>query len=113
METSTNRGMTENAGSPNMQDEMESLRNGFNKLRTDVAELFSHAFGVGRGGVEYARDYGTDTMDSLKQRYSDLRQRGEEQMHALEHRVEENPMQSALIAFGVGFLVAKILHRRH
>jgi len=110
METSANRGMTEQ-GSGDMQQEMDSLKEGFNKLRTDVSDLFTHAFGVGRGGANYAREYGTDAIEQLKGRFEDLRTRGADQMQMFEHRIEENPLQSALIAFGVGFIVAKILGR--
>jgi len=110
MESTTNRGMTEGSGNQ-MSDEMESLRESFNKLRTDVADLFTHAMGFGRGGAEYARDYGTDAMEQLKGRFNDLRTRGADQMATFEHRIEEKPLQSAMIAFGVGFIVAKLLHR--
>jgi len=113
MEANMNRGMTEATGGSHMQEELDSLKEGFMKLRNDVADLFNHAFGFGRSGAEMARDYGTDTMESLKQRFSDMRSRGEEQMHSLEHKVQEKPFASAVIAFGVGFVLAKMMgHRR-
>ena len=108
MEANMNRGMT-GASSENMQQEMESLRAGFNKLRSDVAELFTHAFGFGRSGADYAREYGMDAMEQIKGRFNDLRARGADQMASFEHSIEEKPLQSALIAFGVGFLIAKLL----
>jgi len=111
METSMNRGMTDTGSSDNMQQELESLRSGFNKLRGDVAELFTHAFGFGRSGADYAREYGMDAMEQLKGRFNDMRAQGADQMANFEHRVEEKPMQSVMIAFGVGFILAKILHR--
>jgi len=113
MEANMNRGMTEAGSSPQMQDELQSLKDGFNKLRSDVAELFGHAFGFGRSGAEMARDYGADTMEGLKNRFYELRDRGTVQMHSLEKKVEENPMSSAMIAFGVGFILAKMMHRHH
>jgi ElaB/YqjD/DUF883 family membrane-anchored ribosome-binding protein len=113
MESMTDRGMTEANPSMHMQDELQSLRSGFDKLRADVAELFSHAFGFGRSGAEMAREYGADTMENLKSRFNDLRDRGTEQMHSVERKIEENPMSSAMIAFGVGFILAKMMHRRH
>jgi ElaB/YqjD/DUF883 family membrane-anchored ribosome-binding protein len=113
MESMTDRGMTESNPSTHMQEELESLRGGFDKLRSDVAELFSHAFGFGRSSAEMAREYGADTMENLKHRFNDLRERGADRMHSVERKVEENPLSSAMIAFGVGFILAKMMHRRH
>lgn len=110
METSTNRGMT--GSNAHMQEEIESLRSGFGKLRSDVAELFTHAFGLGKSGAEYAREHGGDTVEQLKHRYADFRRRGADQMTMVEHRIEENPLSSAMIAFGVGFVIARFMHRR-
>src|SRR4051812_15598799 len=112
MEANMNRGMTESDSGTHMRDEMESLKEGFNKLRTDVADLFTHAFGFGRSGAGVARDYGADAMETVKGRFNDYKARGAEQMQAFEHKVEENPLTSAMIAFGVGFIVAKMLHHK-
>src|SRR5690349_13316785 len=113
MEANMNRGMTESSGSSHAMDEMEQLKESFTKLRADVAELFSHAFGFGRGGAEMARDYGNDAMESVKQHFNDLRARGEDSMHSIEQKVQEKPLQSAMIAFGVGFLLAKMMGHKH
>jgi ElaB/YqjD/DUF883 family membrane-anchored ribosome-binding protein len=112
MEGSMKRGMTETAGAnggttANMNEEFEQLKSSFNQLRGDVVNLFSHAFGVGRSGGEAARDYGMDAMEQLKNRVYDLRDRGAVQMHHVEKKVEENPISSLMIAFGVGFILAK------
>ena len=112
MEANMNRGMTQSDSSMHARDEMESLKQGLSKLRTDVAELFTHAFGFGRHGAEMARDYSTDAIENVKHRFDEFKSRGVERMHDFEHRVEANPLRSAMIAFGVGFIVAKLLHRR-
>jgi ElaB/YqjD/DUF883 family membrane-anchored ribosome-binding protein len=110
MESATDRGMT---GTSNMNDEYEQLKSGLSQLRADVVELFNHAFGLGRGGAEYARDSASDAMQNLKDKFADYRNRGADQVAEFSKKIEENPMTSAMIAFGVGFLVAKMMHRRH
>ena len=52
-------------------------------------------------------------MEQLKNRVYDLRDRGAVQMHHVEKKVEENPIQAVMIAFGVGFLLSKIFGHRH
>jgi ElaB/YqjD/DUF883 family membrane-anchored ribosome-binding protein len=112
METNMNRGMTESDQPIAMQNEMDSLKESFNKLRSDVADLFSHAFGFSKSGAFMARDYGADAMENVKSRFNDLKSRGNEQMHAVEHHVVEHPMKDMLIAFGVGFIMAKLMHHK-
>ena len=109
----TNRGMTETSGGSHMQEELDSLKDSFNKLRSDVTDLVSHAFGFGRGSAEMARNYGNDAMEGLKHRVNDIRARGEDQMHTIEQEVQEKPLTSAMIAFGVGFLIAKMMGHKH
>jgi len=106
-------GQSTGQASTQMNEEFESLKNSFNTLRSDVVNLFNHAFGVGKGGAGMARDYGNDAMEQLKNRVYDLRDRGAVQMHHVEKKVEENPMSAVMIAFGVGFMFAKIFGHRH
>jgi len=115
MDSTMNRGMAEHNGGTSTQvnDELEGLKTSFNQLRSDVVNLFNHAFGVSKGSAEMARDYGNDAMEQLKNRVYDLRDRGAVQMHHVEKKVEENPMQAVMIAFGVGFLLSKIFGHRH
>jgi len=110
MESSVNRGMTETT---HMAEELESLKKGFDQLRADVIDLFTHAFGVGRSGAEMARESAADAIENLKCRFNALRSRGADSMANVEHKIEENPMTSAMIAFGVGFILARMMHRRH
>jgi ElaB/YqjD/DUF883 family membrane-anchored ribosome-binding protein len=85
--------------------EMDGLRDDLHQLKADVVHLFSRAFGLGKAGVGAVGDNASETMEHLKERLSDLRKRGAD-------KVSENPLQSALIAFGIGFIMAKLLGRR-
>jgi ElaB/YqjD/DUF883 family membrane-anchored ribosome-binding protein len=100
MESSMGRGMTESGASSHMTD--------------DVVDLFTHAFGFGRSSAFMARDSANDAMENLKHKLADLKSRSSDSLGELERKVEQNPISSALIAFGVGFVVAKMFHhRRH
>lgn len=93
-------------------DDVESIKSSFSQLRHDVLELLGSAFGLGKSGAEYAKDSAGDAVEAMKLRLTDLKERGADRMHAVEKKIEENPLPAALIAFGVGFLIAKILTRR-
>jgi ElaB/YqjD/DUF883 family membrane-anchored ribosome-binding protein len=95
-----------------MAAEVDQLKDSFGQLRADVVNLFSHVFGLGRSGAEAARDSASDAMENLKSKLNDIKDRGSDQVASVGKKVEENPMASAMIAFGVGFLLAKMLHRR-
>jgi len=98
--------------SPNMHGELESLKSSFGQLRGDVMDLLSHAFGVGREGAGAAKEGASEAMEALKDRMKDLKARGSDGVSAVEKKIEENPIPAALIAFGVGYVLAKFLTRR-
>ena len=96
--------------------EIDALKASFNELRGDVVDLISHAFGVGRGGAHVARgvarDTASDAIGQLKQKLSDLKSRGGEQVAAVERRIEDRPLPAVLVAMGIGFVVAMLFSRR-
>jgi ElaB/YqjD/DUF883 family membrane-anchored ribosome-binding protein len=96
--------------------DLAELRASFGKLRSDVMTLLHDAMGVGktagRTSADVAKDQASAAYDTVKGKVEDLKDRGTEQMEVLSHKIEQNPMTSALIALGVGFLVAKILTRK-
>lgn len=94
------------SGSSPAPSDVDNLKHDFTQLRADVVSLFSHAFDVGKSGVGAIETGAADAMENLKDRMASLRRRGE-------RKIEEHPFSSAMIAFGIGFLVAKLLHRRH
>ena len=96
-----------------MHTELEELKSGFATLRDDVMNIVSHAMGFGRSGAQVARDSATEQYENLKSKFDDFKQRGGEKFEALEKQVTDHPIGAALIAFGVGFVFAKLMHRRH
>ncbi len=112
METTRHRSNESATGSDRVSTEVDSLKESFGQLRSDVMDLLSHAFGIGRGGAEIAKDRASDAVQNLKGHISDLKSHGADGLTAIERKIEEKPLQSALIAFGVGYVLAKVLGRR-
>lgn len=96
--------------------DVAELKASFGKLRGDVMTLLTDTLGVGksvgRAGVDVAKDEASVAYGSAKDKVEDLREKGNEQLEALSKKIEDNPVTSALIAVGVGFLIAKILTRK-
>lgn len=95
-----------------MASDVESIKSSFAQLRRDVVDLVSNALGLGRSGAEYAKGSAGTAVEALKTRLTDLKDRGADQVHVVEKKIEDNPIPAALIAFGIGFVIAKVLTRR-
>ena len=102
---------TQSATSP----DLERILNDFASLKRDFADLVDH---VKSGAVNGAGD-ATDAMrnslgllgDKTRGVYDDLASQGEQSLKAIGRKVEERPLMSLLIAFGVGMLASRLLSR--
>ena len=105
-----------NEATDRLSENADNLHSAFDQLRHDVTDLISHAFGIGKNSatdaIGSAKDRANDAMSSLKDQISGLRDKGNDQVQAVGKKIEDNPIASTAIAFGVGFIVAKILSRR-
>jgi ElaB/YqjD/DUF883 family membrane-anchored ribosome-binding protein len=81
-------------------------------LKRDVAALMSQ---LKSGGVRGAKEAAKDTLDQLSERasrlYDKVAEQGARSTEAISRQVEEQPIASLLIAFGVGFIVSRLLSR--
>jgi ElaB/YqjD/DUF883 family membrane-anchored ribosome-binding protein len=95
--------------------DLEQVLNDFASLRRDFAGLVDH---VKSGAVNGAGD-ATDAMrnylgllgDKTRGVYDDLAAQGERSAKAIGRQVEERPLMSLLLAFGVGMLASRLLSR--
>jgi|SRR5208282_5108244 len=74
--------------------DLEALHDSFANLRDDVAKLVDNAVGAAKDGAGALKDRGADSYEQVGR------------------KIGENPMLSTAIAFGVGFILAKMLSRR-
>ncbi|HXE16259.1 MAG TPA: hypothetical protein VN632_03460 [Stellaceae bacterium] len=77
-------------------------------MKRDIAALAEHS----RGSVLSGASEAADAISAEAQRlYDSALKQGRRQVKALSHEVEEQPLLSILIAFGIGFLGGRILPR--
>jgi ElaB/YqjD/DUF883 family membrane-anchored ribosome-binding protein len=81
-------------------------------LRKSAHDLGHNVQEIGR----ISRDIAQETMGMLKENAGEYYQQGIERAKGmeqdLEKRIKEKPMQSLLIALGLGFIVGWLFHRR-
>jgi ElaB/YqjD/DUF883 family membrane-anchored ribosome-binding protein len=82
------------------------------QLRQKAGELGHNVQEIGR----LSRDIAKETMGAFKENAGEYYQQGVERAKGLEKdlegKIKENPMQSLLIALGLGFVVGWLFHRR-
>ena len=96
--------------------EMESLKADLTKLREDFAGVTEALKEAGQKKTEDARqglvDLMTSLMDELRGALGKAKDTGSKSVEAVGHQIELRPLTSLFTAFGVGFVIAKLLHRR-
>ncbi|MEJ2629785.1 MAG: hypothetical protein P8011_06495 [Acidihalobacter sp.] len=95
------------------KDDLDALREDFNKLREDVGKLTDTLKQLGldraHGAQEHLNERLDEARERLRERVDTAGQRGRAYYDQLEGRVGEHPFSSLLTAFGVGFVIAKLL----
>jgi ElaB/YqjD/DUF883 family membrane-anchored ribosome-binding protein len=96
-------------------DDFKALREDFDRLRRDVGELADSLKQAGREQAAATKQHSRETLDGARDRLRDSAQaateRGREYYEQVEHRVGDHPWSSLVTAFGVGFILAKLLDR--
>lgn len=103
----------------NLDQELDTLRADLGKIREDIAALTrtlgdTAAAEVKAGGarLNQAAHAAAQTARERAQRLAETaRAQGEEGLAALEDRIEQNPVTSVLVAFGLGLVIGKLLDR--
>ncbi|MFP4639255.1 MAG: YqjD family protein [Guyparkeria sp.] len=97
--------------------EVEALKKDLAQLRGDVADLLKVVKEQSeqrvRDKAETARDEVKeafdDGMSALNRGYDQVRARGEARVDEAEELVGRHPLTSVMAAFGIGFVVAKLM----
>ena len=95
-----------------IQRDLEGVKHSFGGLRKDVLDLLGAALGLGKHSAELAKDNAADAVETMKHRLHDLKDKGVEQVHQVEKKIADNPVPAMLIAFGAGFVLARMLTRK-
>jgi ElaB/YqjD/DUF883 family membrane-anchored ribosome-binding protein len=96
--------------------EIETLKADIGELRADVADLTRTVKGVASDTVDGAgagiQDEIRQAREALGRKVNEARDYGEKRVGELEGQVGEHPLGSVLAAFGVGFVIAKLMGLR-
>lgn len=93
-------------------DDIDSLKESFTQLRSDVHQMFSDAVGTGKAGARVVGDHADRAYGQIKDGAKDIKDRGADQIDMIGKKISENPLTSAAIAFGVGFILSRLMSRR-
>jgi ElaB/YqjD/DUF883 family membrane-anchored ribosome-binding protein len=88
------------------QSEVDQLVADVQALKRDIAKLAEHSRGaVWNGAAETATAIGTEAQ----RLYDEVTAKGRHQVKRVSDQVQEQPIMSILIAFGIGFLGGRVL----
>lgn len=101
----------------------EEIRKELDAIKNDIAQLSKDIAGLTSAVKDVAADKVADTKASARERVSgawedierklnDVLGQGKEGVRTVEKKIGEHPTASLVTAFGVGFLIAKLLDMR-
>jgi ElaB/YqjD/DUF883 family membrane-anchored ribosome-binding protein len=90
----------------------ETIVDDLGTLKRDIGRLMDQ---MKTGAVDGASEAAQNLLNQLNERASDiydnLSDQGERSVKAISRQVEERPITSLLVAFGVGMVVSRLLSR--
>ena len=93
----------------------DDLRAEFNALRDEVGQFMKTLHSYERQRARDAKATVNDELNNYREkaceRYDDARRAGEEKLTDVEDKVREQPFTSLAIAFGVGFVLSRLVGR--
>lgn len=96
-----------------LHEEIKQLKKDFTQLRGDVSDLISVLRDTGQERVENAK-YGVNKellkrREQVRSAFNKARMQGEEIYDEFEEGVADHPLSSLAMAFGLGFIIAKLI----
>jgi ElaB/YqjD/DUF883 family membrane-anchored ribosome-binding protein len=98
-----------------LENELEQLKSEIANLRADlgaigesVKRMSTEAVGATQAKVRSAAQ---DALDEFQSKLNEAKSQSQKAIQNLEREVTENPLTSLAVAFGVGFVLSKILDR--
>ena len=99
-----------------LSSDFEQLKQNFSQLKDDVGSILKNTLGVGRSNAHAAKDEAASHASAYygraKDKFDDYRDRGTHQVENIGEQIGDHPVAAAAIAFGVGFVIAKLLTKR-
>jgi|GEM_PF-531584 len=112
-----------NEAKDRFSEDIGELKESFAQLKSDLHKMLDDAVGTGKAGARVVGDHANQAYGKVKDEaqtaYSqakkgahDLKDRGADQIDTLGEKIAENPLTSAAIAFGIGFIISRLMSRR-
>lgn len=95
-------------GQEDLGQDLEALREDVTKLRADLSQLAKALLEKGKSETDSAKDR---VVEDLMAGLRSARVKGGDTLESVEHRIQEKPLMSLLIAFFVGLLLGKLFDR--
>src|ERR1700719_521202 len=92
----------------NLETEFDTVKDDLTKLRADIAQLSAALKDV---TSETVRDQLASIRGRIDAAAGEARVHGRQTIDELTDHIEERPLASVLLAFGVGLLIGKLLDR--
>lgn len=97
-----------------LKKELEQLRADLAALRTDVADLAKALKHAGASKAESVRDSVEEELrryrDTFREKMDEAKTKGYEAKDKVDEQIVTHPYTSLMAAFGVGYLLAKLIH---
>lgn len=95
-------------GQEDIGQDLDALREDVTKLRADLSQLAKALLEKGKSETDSAKD---KVVEELMAGLKTARVRGNDTVESVEHRIQEKPLMSMLIAFFVGLLLGKLFDK--
>lgn len=96
-----------------VEEELDALKEDLARLRADIGDLAGVLKDLGVERAEHIRSSVEDEVrtrrEALRRRLDSTRARGRKAVDDLEDQIEGHPLSSLLAAFGMGFIIGKLL----
>ena len=96
-----------------LQEELATLKADVNKLREDVGDLLGVLRELGADKMTSAKSSLDDELErrreEIRAALSGARAKGAQAADAVEGEIAQHPLSSVMAAFGIGFLIARLL----
>ena len=97
----------------NLQAELETLKADVSKLRGDVGQLLDLLKAMGLEKLDGAKETLDEELEKRREEFREAvagaRAKGERTARAVEGEITDHPLGSVMTAFGLGFIIAKLL----
>ena len=99
-----------------LRQDMQILRDDVTKLRSDLSGITQRLLEAGKdeaGNARYKLEAEVrNLLDEVGQALGQTRERSRRAVEGVEHKIEERPLISLIIAFIVGLLLGKLFDRK-